>query len=143
MIQHEERANGSDVRLLKFLAVVNERYPERTYLVVRGREDDAEAKRLYAQGRTTPGRIVTNASSNMDSAHGHSGALDVVPVVNGKAFPDPKISPADYAEWMSQLHDLITLARQCGLQCGADWPGKLVDLDHFQVPDWRDLPVVA
>src|SRR3990167_8432100 len=50
-----------------------------------------EQNRLYAQGRTTPGRIVTNAKAGQ-SAHNHATpqgkpaalAYDVAMLVNGK-----------------------------------------------------------
>ena len=38
---------------------------------------------LYAQGRTTDGRIVTNAKGG-DSFHNYRCAVDVVPLRNGK-----------------------------------------------------------
>src|SRR4030088_3519409 len=42
-----------------------------------------EQEALYAQGRTSPGRIVTNAKPGQ-SAHNYGLAIDVVPIVNGK-----------------------------------------------------------
>src|SRR6266850_5242559 len=42
-----------------------------------------EQEALYAQGRTTPGRVVTNAKPGQ-SAHNFGLAIDVVPIVNGK-----------------------------------------------------------
>jgi peptidoglycan L-alanyl-D-glutamate endopeptidase CwlK len=136
---HPEKADGLDARLLKFLQTAADEL-EFDVLVVRGKESDVEAKRLYAQGRTTPGKIVTHAPDASQSAHGHAGGVDAVPQVNGKAFPvqdDP-----DYPQWATNLQALIAFARACGLVCGADWPPDRVDPDHFQVPDWRDLPVV-
>ncbi len=138
-LSHPERADGSDSRLLKFLQAAADGL-EFDILVVRGKESDAEAKRLYAQGRTTPGKIVTNAQDASQSAHGHAGAIDAVPLVNGKAFPE-KDDP-DYPQWSDDLQALIKFARACGLVCGADWKGHLIDLDHFEVSDWKDLPVV-
>lgn len=42
---------------------------------------------LYAQGRTAPGRVVTNARGGQ-SFHNYRCAFDFVPVVNGKAIWD-------------------------------------------------------
>lgn len=50
------------------------------------RDGEAQAA-LYAQGRTKPGRIVTNAKAGQ-SWHNHACAFDFVPVVNGKAMWD-------------------------------------------------------
>lgn len=40
---------------------------------------------IYAQGRTKPGRIVTNAKGGQ-SFHNYKLAFDFVPIVNGKAM---------------------------------------------------------
>ena len=42
---------------------------------------------LYAQGRTAPGKIVTNAPAG-SSFHNYRCAVDVVPLVNGKPVWD-------------------------------------------------------
>lgn len=44
---------------------------------------NAEQDQLYAKGRTTPGRKVTNARAG-ESLHNHRLALDFVPIVHGK-----------------------------------------------------------
>ena len=49
----------------------------------------AEQMALYAQGRTAPGPIVTNAKAGQ-SAHNYGYAVDVVPLVNGKCCWDDK-----------------------------------------------------
>lgn len=47
---------------------------------------DAESQNaLYAQGRTTPGKIVTKAKAGQ-SFHNYKVAFDFCPVVNGKAM---------------------------------------------------------
>lgn len=43
-----------------------------------------EQNALYAQGRTMPGKIVTNAKAG-ESFHNHRLAFDFCPIVNGKA----------------------------------------------------------
>lgn len=47
------------------------------------RDNESQAA-LYAQGRTTPGRRVTNAQAGQ-SFHNHRCAFDFVPIVAGKA----------------------------------------------------------
>jgi peptidoglycan L-alanyl-D-glutamate endopeptidase CwlK len=44
----------------------------------------AEQTKLYAQGRTTPGKKVTNAKAGQ-SWHNYKCAFDFVPIVHGKA----------------------------------------------------------
>jgi peptidoglycan L-alanyl-D-glutamate endopeptidase CwlK len=71
---------------------------------------DAESQNaLYAQGRTTAGKIVTNAKAGQ-SFHNFRCAFDFVPIVNGKA----------------QWNDLATFKR-CGEiaeSVGLEWAGR-------------------
>jgi len=53
-------------------------------LVVSGLRTSSEQEALYAQGRTTPGHIVTNAKAG-ESMHNYGLAVDVVPYLSGLA----------------------------------------------------------
>ena len=82
---------------------------------------DAESQNaLYAQGRTAPGKIVTNAKAGQ-SWHNWRCAFDFVSIVNGKA----------------QWNDLKTFER-CGAiaeSCGLEWAGRwkrFKELAHCQ-----------
>jgi len=86
-----------------------------------------EQNALYAQGRTLPGPIVTRAKAGQ-SAHNFGMAIDVVPIVNGKA------------DWNG--HDLVWQEiGQIGQKCGLEWYGapgsKFPELPHFQLPNWE------
>jgi len=88
---------------------------------------NAEQALLYAQGRTTPGAIVTNARPGQ-SAHNWGFAIDVVPIVNGKA------------DWNGR--DLVWQEiGKIGQSCGLEWYGapgaKFPELPHFQLPAWE------
>lgn len=79
---------------------------------------------LYAQGRTTPGRIVTNAKGGQ-SFHQWRVAYDVVPLVNGKPVWDT--TGPNLRLWK--------LVGALGMLCGLEWGGKfttLLDYPHFQ-----------
>jgi peptidoglycan L-alanyl-D-glutamate endopeptidase CwlK len=82
---------------------------------------DAESQNaLYAQGRTLPGKKVTNAKAGQ-SFHNWRCAFDFVPIVNGKA----------------QWNDLDTFERVgvIGEKLGLTWAGRwksFVELAHFQ-----------
>ena len=52
-------------------------------LVTSTYRDNESQNALYAQGRTTAGRVVTNAKAGQ-SFHNYRCAVDVVPLVNGK-----------------------------------------------------------
>ena len=84
---------------------------------------------LYDQGRSNPGRIVTNAQPGQ-SAHNYGLALDVVPIVNGKA------------DWSGSSPSWQQLAK-LGQGAGLDWlgaPGSpFKEQAHFQLPNWRTV----
>jgi peptidoglycan L-alanyl-D-glutamate endopeptidase CwlK len=80
----------------------------------------AEQDELYAQGRTKPGNIVTNARGGF-SNHNFGLAFDVVPIVNGKA------------QWNSKDWNKIgQIGKSFGFVWGGDWKG-LVDKPHFEM----------
>ena len=83
---------------------------------------DAESQSaLYAQGRTAPGRIVTNARAG-DSFHNWRCAFDVVPLRNGKAVWD-------------EADPLWTQIGAVGMMCDLDWAGSwhtFREFPHFQ-----------
>lgn len=71
---------------------------------------------LYNQGRTTPGKKVTNAKPGQ-SFHNFRVAFDFVPIVNGKA----------------QWNDL-SLFKRCGeiaKSCGLEWAGEWKTFKEF------------
>jgi peptidoglycan L-alanyl-D-glutamate endopeptidase CwlK len=102
----------------KFLALAKK---EGIDVLVTSTYRDAESQNaLYAQGRTKPGRIVTNAKAGQ-SWHNYRLAFDVVPIVNGKAM------------W----NDLRTFKRlgEIGKSVGLEWAGdwkQFKELAHFQ-----------
>jgi hypothetical protein len=89
--------------------------------ITTGYRSPAEQERLYAQGRTAPGAIVTHAPPGR-SRHQHGTAIDVVPLTDGQ--PDWN-SP----HW-SRLGEL-------GESVGLRWGGRftrLKDRPHFELP---------
>lgn len=84
---------------------------------------------LYAQGRTTPGKIVTNARPGQ-SAHNFGLAIDIVPIANGK--PD----------WDGS-HPIWQRIGALGQARGLQWLGapdsRFKEQAHFQHPNWKAL----
>jgi len=80
-----------------------------------------EQEKLYNQGRTTPGSIVTKAKPGQ-SFHNYGLAIDVVPIVNGKAVWDNETL------WQK----LGVIGESAGFEWGGRW--KFVDKPHFQYP---------
>lgn len=90
-----------------------------------------EQEELYAQGRTRPGRIVTNAKA-WQSWHNVRRAVDIVPLRNGKPV------------WGTQGVDLILWRQigEIGEAHGLEWAGrwrKFREYPHFQVTDGLTL----
>lgn len=89
---------------------------------------DAESQNaLYAQGRTTPGKKVTNAKAGQ-SYHNFKVAFDFCPIVGGKA----------------QWNDTATFTK-CGEiaeSLGLEWAGRwksFKELAHVQYTDGKTL----
>ena len=83
---------------------------------------DAESQNaLYAQGRTNPGKIVTNAKAGQ-SWHNWRCAFDFVPVVNGKARWDDRAAYTKCGE----------IGESLGLEWAGRWTGKLRETAHMQ-----------
>jgi peptidoglycan LD-endopeptidase CwlK len=94
---------------------------------------DEEQDALYAQGRTEPGKIVTDIAAGQGDKHNCSiagkpaaRAFDVVPLNNRReCIWDPN-DPA----WAQ----LGAIGKGLGLVWGGDWP-HLQDRPHFELPD--------
>ena len=92
--------------------------------VISGLRSYAEQDALYAQGRTRPGRIVTNARAGY-SNHNFGIAFDVGVFEGGTYLGD---SPRYKA--------VGALGSDMGLEWGGNWK-TIVDQPHFQLrPDW-------
>jgi peptidoglycan L-alanyl-D-glutamate endopeptidase CwlK len=91
-----------------------------TVLITSTYRDNESQDALYAQGRTLPGKKVTNAKGGQ-SFHNWRVAFDFVPIVNGKAV------------WND-----IDAFNKCGVigeSVGLEWAGrwkKFKELAHFQ-----------
>jgi peptidoglycan LD-endopeptidase CwlK len=99
-----------------------------TYLlVVSGLRTAAEQNALYAQGRTTPGHIVTNAKAGQ-SMHNYGLAVDVVPYLSGQT------GTLNWQPATPQYQAMVAALKGQGLAWGGDWI-HFKDEDHFQLSD--------
>jgi peptidoglycan L-alanyl-D-glutamate endopeptidase CwlK len=88
----------------------------------------AEQDALFAQGRTKPGGVVTNAKGGL-SMHNYGLAVDIVLILDGKtASWDVKgdFDGDGKSDWM----EVVTIFKQHGWEWGGDW--KFYDAPHFQ-----------
>lgn len=86
-----------------------------------GFRSSAEQDRLYAQGRSTPGKVVTPLKGGQ-SLHNQGRAIDVAPLVDGMI--DVQSPPAQA---------VVDLAKKLGFEWGGDWLRQ--DRPHFQMPE--------
>lgn len=93
---------------------------------------DAEQERLFAQGRTAPGRIVTWARAGQSKHNRTAGgrpashAGDYYPLLHGKLAG--LNSSAERILWMQ----LGLAAVASGLEWGGHWPERKKDRPHVQ-----------
>jgi peptidoglycan LD-endopeptidase CwlK len=99
-------------------------------LVTQGLRTWEEQAKLYEQGRTTPGKIVTKAAPGY-SWHCYGLAVDLVPSAH-KDNPQPDWNP-DHADWQT----LIRIGKDFQLMEGASWR-TFPDFPHFQP---KELPM--
>lgn len=94
----------------------------------------AEQDALYAQGRTKPGSIVTNArGSTYSSMHQWGVAADFY--LNMDVDGDGKTSDDAFNNATRIFDKVGALGQSIGLEWGGGWKNP-VDLPHFQLPDW-------
>jgi peptidoglycan L-alanyl-D-glutamate endopeptidase CwlK len=105
-----------------------------------------EQEECYAQGRTTPGKIVTNARAGQ-SKHNYmingvpaSKAFDVVPLRFGKLVWGTRGNGIDNDPTDDDKDDLELWQRvgQIGKACGLEWAGdwtRFKEFPHFQLRD--------
>jgi peptidoglycan L-alanyl-D-glutamate endopeptidase CwlK len=94
----------------------------------------AEQDALFAQGRSKPGKVVTNAKGGQ-SYHNYGLAIDIVLILdkdkNGTFETAAWDLKTDFdgdkkADWM----EVVQIFKRYGFEWGGDW--KFVDAPHFQ-----------
>lgn len=94
----------------------------------------AEQSGLFKQGRTTPGKIVTNADAGL-SYHNYGLAIDIMLIIdkdgNGSYETASWDVKSDFdGDGKSDWQEVVTIFKQHGYEWGGDW--KFTDLPHFQ-----------
>jgi peptidoglycan L-alanyl-D-glutamate endopeptidase CwlK len=107
------------VRVEKFIELCDEEGID--LLITSTYRDNESQEALYEQGRTRPGKIVTNAKPG-ESWHNYRCAIDIVPLINGK----PNWDGSD---------PIWQRIGELGEQAGLEWAGRwrtFKELAHFQ-----------
>ena len=109
---------------------------EGTYFrVAQGLRTYAEQDALYAQGRTTPGHIVTNARGG-HSNHNFGCAVDCYPFLSGSS------GELNWNAETPQFQMMVSALKAQGLLWGGDWKA-IVDPPHFQLMNFPVTPTDA
>ena len=119
----DKRYNGLDPQFRQRLAAFEARLARAGIRVklTCGYRSIEEQNRLYAQGRTKPGKVVTNARGGY-SWHNFGLAADYAFIIGGQLT------------WNGPWKVLGRIARESGLEWGGDWK-KFPDRPHVQ---WRN-----
>lgn len=95
------------------------------YLIItEGFRSKDQQDKLYAKGRTAPGKIVTNArGSSYSSQHQWGIAFDIAINDNKKLYD------------LATIKKVAKIAKSIGLGWGGDWT-SIVDTPHFYLKKW-------
>lgn len=100
------------------------------FLTCTWRSDDEQTK-LYAQGRTLPGKIVTHAKAGESK---HNFMIDGKPA--SKAFDFALMNDNNSVNWDAESapwQKAIQVGQDLGLECGADWKAPKRDCPHMEL----------
>lgn len=98
-----------------------------------------EQNELYAQGRTKPGKRVTNAKGG-DSYHNYAIAVDIVLIINGNtaSWDVKKDWDKDkQADWM----EVVKVFKDYGWTWGGDFR-TFKDMPHFEKPSGNTIAIL-
>lgn len=101
-------------------------------IITQGLRTFAESDKIYQQGRTTPGEIVSNAPAG-ESYHNYGLALDFALNINGKP-----IWNENNPNWTT----VVNIFKKHGFTWGGDFAGSFKDYPHLENKfghNWRDL----
>lgn len=100
-------------------------------LITAGFRSINEQNRLYAQGRTEPGKIVTNAKGG-ESLHNFGLAIDFALLnKNGEAIWDMKYDGNENGK--HDWDEVVAIAKELSFSWGGDWQGDFKDYPHLQI----------
>lgn len=92
---------------------------------------------LYRQGRTIPGRIVTNAKGGQSP---HNIARSGKPASCAFDFAIKKTDGSlNWNVRSIEFQTAVTIGKSLGLDWGGDFPGNLGDYCHMQLKNWKEL----
>ena len=100
----------------------------RKWIITDGRRTMAEQRDIYAQGRTKPGKVVSNAPAGY-SAHNFGLAADLAPLMEMS-------SQIDWNAPRSMWKQMANIAVEMGLTAGYYFK-TIFDAPHIEDPQWK------
>lgn len=108
-------------------------------IITQGLRTFTEQDALYAQGRTKPGKKVTNAKGGQ-SVHNYGFAVDIALIIK-----DKEVSWDTKKDWdkdnQSDWMEVVSVFKKYGWSWGGDWI-SFKDMPHFDKKgfgDWKKL----
>lgn len=101
----------------------------RKWVVTAGRRTMAEQRAIYAQGRTKPGNVVSNAPAGF-SAHNYGLAADLAPLMEIG-------TQIDWNAPRSMWKQMAYIAVEMGLVAGYNFK-TIVDMPHIEAANWKE-----
>ncbi|MFY0483076.1 M15 family metallopeptidase [Flavobacterium sp. PLA-1-15] len=96
--------------------------------ITHGLRTNAEQDNLYAQGRTTPGKKITNAKGGQ-SIHNYGFAVDICLIIEGKASWD---TAKDWDnDQIADWYECVKIFALHGWEWGGNWK-TFKDMPHFE-----------
>lgn len=128
-----DKLEGVHPKLKMLMAIAIKTSPI-DFAITSGVRTEAEQWKLYKQGRSTKGSIVTSKdgkirkSNHQVKADGYGYAVDIVPYINGKIVWDNEIA------WRKIADHIKEVAKKLGTQIvwGGDWK-QLIDKPHYEL----------
>lgn len=99
-------------------------------VITQGLRTIAEQNGLYAQGRTKPGQIVTNAKGGY-SYHNFGVAIDFALLLPGGGVSWDMKRDGD-SDGIADWQEVVDTAKRIGWEWGGDW-SSFKDYPHFQI----------
>lgn len=107
--------------------------------ITQGLRTFQQQEKLYAQGRTLPGKKVTNAKPGQ-SIHNYGFAVDICLIIDGKSASWDTAKDWD-GDRISDWNECVKIFSKYGWEWGGSWK-TFKDLPHFQKKEygnWKTL----
>jgi len=113
--------------IVEELLAKTEAATNRKWAISDARRTMAEQRAIYSQGRTKPGKVVSNAKPGQ-SAHNFGYAVDLWPLKANGDF--------DWGAKVDLFKTMGKIAEELGLTWGGGWR-TLIDYPHIEHPKWK------